>query len=661
VSLFGALSIYNDVKATQQLAKVQLHSHAQDAANQLGLSISPYLNTTDMMIAQTMAKAMFDSGFYQKLEYFSADGVKIFSFNNDHGIQGVPGWFVKKVTISPPTVRQPITSGWQQAGELSVQSHSGIFYQTLYANVKSTILLHVSLLSTTLLIGWFCAYRLSQFYSAVLHYIKHELDDGSSVFQYTSRFKELGDFTLTLNDVFKCFKQKSTKGHKLEHEIAQDQLTTLYSRYTFEHDYLTLQKKQRSQPSQHSEILFGMILVRLNGLSKINVQHGRQAGDVLIKTLANEIYKVSTEVKGLRAYRVTGCEFVLMGEITHNGLNTLCEKLESRLIINVPLSEGLLSISPLTMQANEDLSSVFLRSDLYSAKQHFYHSKPTLDLTVQAGLSKSQWADLLTLYTQNAVFLNTALKLTNEQLVCLISSYDEHFSLFLQPIKNSEQQTLFYEVCIGFNYEGRQISTEDVFIMAENLGFAYSLEKTVVYYILCCLKLNPIDNIAINISNSVMRNYDFTDWLFNELGKVKHFIPNLKFELNEHALCQYERVSQHFITRAKKLNIDIIVDRFGSSFTSFQLIKRLNVDFIKFDGRYIKQCQSADNRFFVLAVTQLCQGIGIVVVASHVEDNNIAQLCLDMNVNALQGNGVEPACALKEFSEKKELLQEYAL
>ena len=52
--------VATDVQTTRQYLQTQMGSHAQDTATSLGLSISPYLDDESLMIAQTMATAIFD-------------------------------------------------------------------------------------------------------------------------------------------------------------------------------------------------------------------------------------------------------------------------------------------------------------------------------------------------------------------------------------------------------------------------------------------------------------------------------------------------------------------------------------------------------------------------------------------------------------------------
>jgi hypothetical protein len=70
LSIFSFITaVYNNVSNMRSYLNEQLSSHVQGAAHSLGLSISPYINEEDLVIAQTMTNAIFDSGYYQHISF----------------------------------------------------------------------------------------------------------------------------------------------------------------------------------------------------------------------------------------------------------------------------------------------------------------------------------------------------------------------------------------------------------------------------------------------------------------------------------------------------------------------------------------------------------------------------------------------------------------
>jgi hypothetical protein len=70
-----ALTISNSRHYFQQ----QLHTHAQDTATSLSLSLQSGLGTQDMALVDSMVDAIFDRGYYRDLSIQGADGILVLS------------------------------------------------------------------------------------------------------------------------------------------------------------------------------------------------------------------------------------------------------------------------------------------------------------------------------------------------------------------------------------------------------------------------------------------------------------------------------------------------------------------------------------------------------------------------------------------------------
>lgn len=99
----------------------QLAQSAQDTANSLGLSISPYVSGDDLTVVDTMISAIFDSGAYLKMTY--TDKAQKVQFDRQHDVQSdaVPAWFIRLFPLAPPVMQTEVNDGWRIAGVLQVQ------------------------------------------------------------------------------------------------------------------------------------------------------------------------------------------------------------------------------------------------------------------------------------------------------------------------------------------------------------------------------------------------------------------------------------------------------------------------------------------------------------------------------------------------------------
>ena len=119
------------------------------------------------------------------------------------------------------------------------------------------------------------------------------------------------------------------------------------------------------------------------------------------------------------------------------------------------------------------------------------------------------------------------------------------------------------------------------------------------------------------------------------------------FEINEEAILAGIDSSIKFIQSVKSLGIEICIDRFGASFTSFKYLKGLDVDYLKIDGAYIHELEiNLENKHFIQAVTQIGHGVGIKILTSHVDSLETQQLLSELACDGLQGNFIQKTLTL---------------
>ncbi|MBT1064573.1 hypothetical protein KJY73_13365 [Bowmanella sp. Y26] len=93
LALAFASALYTSIEGVRAYQAKQLASHAQDAAHNLGLAISPHLDEPGLILAETMASAIFDSGYYEQIQFVDNKGETRFSRVHENSELDVPQWF----------------------------------------------------------------------------------------------------------------------------------------------------------------------------------------------------------------------------------------------------------------------------------------------------------------------------------------------------------------------------------------------------------------------------------------------------------------------------------------------------------------------------------------------------------------------------------------
>ena len=101
-----------------------------------------------------------------------------------------------------------------------------------------------------------------------------------------------------------------------------------------------------------------------------------------------------------------------------------------------------------------------------------------------------------------------------------------------------------------------------------------------------------------------------------------------------------------------KLGCRLALDDFGAAFGSFYYLKHLPVDLLKIAGEYVRglgtEHDPAD-RLIIEAVVKLAKGLGTLVVAEFVGDQETRQELIAMGVRLGQGAFLGPSRDVREI------------
>jgi len=143
--------------------------------------------------------------------------------------------------------------------------------------------------------------------------------------------------------------------------------------------------------------------------------------------------------------------------------------------------------------------------------------------------------------------------------------------------------------------------------------------------------------ININLSIQDITNKDIVKMIEEELKKdaIAHLIT---FELLESEnITDYEKVIS-FISIVKKLGCRIAIDDFGSGYSNFAYIIKLNPDYIKIDGSLIENMLE-DKKIYILvkSIIELAHEIDIEVIAEFISSPELYNALDELGVDAMQG------------------------
>jgi EAL domain-containing protein (putative c-di-GMP-specific phosphodiesterase class I) len=142
--------------------------------------------------------------------------------------------------------------------------------------------------------------------------------------------------------------------------------------------------------------------------------------------------------------------------------------------------------------------------------------------------------------------------------------------------------------------------------------------------------------ISVNLTYEDIVSPETVAYIENRLKL--HAGCRVAFEILESEEIVNYAVIEAFIALAKGYGCLIAIDDFGSGYSNFAHLVRLNADLIKIDGSIIEQILvSEDARIVTRILIDFCKVKGLKSVAEYVSSPEIAEKVKAMGIDLLQG------------------------
>lgn len=216
---------------------------------------------------------------------------------------------------------------------------------------------------------------------------------------------------------------------------------------------------------------------------------------------------------------------------------------------------------------------------------------------------------------------------------------EDRIILYFQPIFNNETKTIeCYEALVRLMDENGQVRSPFEFLqIAKELGVYDIITKTVILKALDAVKeYNAY--ISVNISYDDIANIDTRSFIIDILEQNKDIAYHLGFELTEVEKFEDYNLVRHFIQNVKSYGCKIYVDDFGSGYSNYLQVAKLDVDCLKIDGEIIKEINNDRNSVaLVKSIVAFSKDVGIKTVAEYVSDKSTFDMVVGLGIDFSQG------------------------
>lgn len=225
------------------------------------------------------------------------------------------------------------------------------------------------------------------------------------------------------------------------------------------------------------------------------------------------------------------------------------------------------------------------------------------------------------------------------------SLFKKKAKFMYQPVVDRQSGNIEYYECLlrVKDEDNNFVSVGPMIEDAETKGLISIVDFTVVEMAINELANDKKIKLSVNVSNIGVLNKRLLKRIESLLKKFD-VAKRLIIEITETSLNHDFATTKKFIDTLHSYGCKIALDDFGSGFTSFKQLLNLPIDIIKIDGSYIRDILSNNHsRFFVEALINLAEDLGIKTVAEFVENGEIAKFLIDIRIGSMQGNFFLPA------------------
>lgn len=372
------------------------------------------------------------------------------------------------------------------------------------------------------------------------------------------------------------------------------------------------------------------LLVDVCDFSEINEYHGYQVGDRLLKALALTLSRLIHSDSVL--YHLGGDQFAVL---TERNLNTeqlayTCKELARR-IAQHPVVVGDLQFPISVVIGAACGANAFIEADigLHSAQEkelsyEIYSPGSRLTKRIEDNIS---WVGRI----------RDAIK-------------HDRVEVYAQPIIDAlTGHVEKYECLMRLRDDKGNLHSPYAFLEAAKRARLYESLMQILIYKAFRYFSHRDEDFSINLTARDIYNSDTVGMLLEkalEFGVAERLIIEI---VESEGIENYEKVHD-FIDRAKKIGCRIAVDDFGSGYSNFEYLLKLDIDYIKVDGSLIKHLDSDVNTQMLSdMIVSFGRKMGAETVAEFVHSEEVKQTAIVLGFDYLQGYYTGKPMALDEI------------
>lgn len=387
-----------------------------------------------------------------------------------------------------------------------------------------------------------------------------------------------------------------------------DRISGLYSFAMLEHDLL--------EHCNHS-----LSLLKINNFKNLNDFYGYAVGNSILKQTA-EFLSRSLEEEALpfhALYRVSGAHFAVLSSLEAKELSRFIH----RIIQKFESTE---------MQIDGQMMYLEMSSGIVD------HADESPLSHADIALRQAEKEGYIVIYRNDARSEKERSKKLQYQDMIKRALQEDRFVPYYQPIIDNKTKSIMkYEALARLILPDGEVISPGLFLpIAKETKMYNSITKMIIRKALDNFRYSEC-SVSMNLSIDDIKDRITREFLIEQIALFPE-PERLIFELLEsEGIGSYEEV-QHFFTELKHYGCKVAIDDFGSGYSNFEHLAKLNIDYIKIDGSLILGIEDTlISQVIVEMLSNFAAKMGIKTIAEFVCKESISLKVNAMGIDESQG------------------------
>ena len=420
---------------------------------------------------------------------------------------------------------------------------------------------------------------------------------------------------------------------KRKQAIEYDSITSLPNYELFREKMIDILKNSKEQN-------YFVVKFDINRFDFINSYYGVSFGDEVLKKIGFFILnKLPKVILGTRMYSSD-----VFYALVHGSVISGVEHIEKLLKEDVSIFNG-------TM-----VSLSFGIYDISDKSEDFY---TIMDKVSLAQIKAKKMGDNIICVYEEELRKKEQMQ---QQIVSLFPAAlkNDEFKIYVQPIYNVKTKSVCAgEILVRWIKSGKIIPPNDFIPILENNGMIRELDHYVFTHAVQLLRKQldageTVVPLSVNISRITILNEQAIESIVSLIKKYD--IPDgfIEVEVTESAFVEHETVLNHFVEALRSISVPVLMDDFGSGYSSLNSFKDLDISIIKLDYKFLAKGGSKFKKVKTIeAIVTLAFSLNIPLIVEGVEKPEDADFLIALGVERIQGYLFYKPMPFKDFSNLK--------